>query len=390
MPEKENQPLLTKEHFDLKGRDYMYRALIENMSEGALVLSKQHTVVYSNKHFAELTRFDLQRIIGSNFKTLLREEDVAAFSESISEALNQQTYCQLQLLTKNRGLIPAIVSISSFIVENVTYFSIIVSDISLQKKIEEGLENQVAARSLEIATANRRLNEINNELRSANQVLDNFVHAIAHDLRTPVANLKMIGQMSEKAPDEQKVKLFQKVRENIDILDNTLKGLVQIIETQDQKEINQPGIDIIQIVKEVLSNKAQEIKARNAKIETVKKTDDTINHVEGYIRSIARNMISNALKYTMPGRRPELKIALEKEKKYFVLSFSDNGIGIDLKKHGDNLFKPFQQFSAKENGMGIGLHISNTMVRKNGGFIKVKSEPEKGTTFRVYLKEYTS
>lgn len=390
MPEKENQQLLTKEHFDLKGRDYMYRALIENMSEGALVLSKQHTVVYSNKHFAELTGFDLQRIIGSSFKSLLRGEDVADFSKSISDALNHQVYCQLQLLTKNRGTIPAIASISSFIVENKTYFSIIISDISLQKKIEEGLENQVAAHSLEIAAANRRLNEINNELRSANQVLDNFVHAVAHDLRAPVANLKMIGEMSEKAPDEQKVKLFQKVRENIDILDNTLKGLVQIIEAQDQKEINQPEIDIIRIVNEVLYNMSARIKAKNATVTIKKETSEKINHIEGYIRSIVRNMISNALKYSMPGRPPELKITLKKEKEYFVLSFSDNGMGIDLKKHGDNMFKPFQRFSSSEKGMGIGLHISNIMAGKNGGFIKVKSEPAKGTTFSVYLKEYKS
>ncbi|MFW5823028.1 MAG: sensor histidine kinase [Tangfeifania sp.] len=390
MPEKENQPLLTKEHFDLKGRDYMYRALIENMSEGALVLNKLHTVVYSNKHFAALTGFDLQRIIGSNFQTLLREEDAAAFSKSISDALNHQAYCQLQLLTKNKGTVPAIASVSSFIVEGKTYFCIIISDISLQKKIEEGLENQVAANSLEIAAANRRLNEINNELRSANQVLDNFVHAVAHDLRTPVANLKMIGEMSEKAPDEHKVKLFQKVRENIDILDNILKGLVQIIETQDQKEINRPEIDIIKIVEEVLFNMSARIKARNATITIHKETGEKINHVEGYIRSIVRNMVSNALKYSMPGQPPKLKITLKKEKEYFVLAFSDKGIGIDLEKHADNMFKPFQRFSSNEKGMGIGLHISNTMVCKNGGFIKVKSAPGKGTTFRVYLKEYKS
>lgn len=85
-----------------------------------------------------------------------------------------------------------------------------------------------------------------------------------------------------------------------------------------------------------------------------------------------------------------LKITLEKNKEYFVISFSDNGIGIDLKKHSEKMFKPFQQFSANESGMGIGLHISNTMVRKNDGFIKVKSEPENGTTFRVYLKEYNT
>jgi len=390
MPEKQHQNLLTKKHFDLKGRDYMYRSLIENMSESALVLSKQYTIVYSNKHFAQLTGFDLQRIIGSNFKTIIHEEDVGTFTKNISKALNDQTYCQLKLITKNKGNIDIIASIASFTTEKKSYFSVIISDISGQKKIEKGLKNEVEARSLEVAAANNRLNEINKELRETNQILDNFVHTVAHDLRTPVANLKMIGQMSEKAPNDEKVKLFQKVRENIDILDNILKGLVQIIETQDQKEINRPGLDIIKIVEEVLHNKSTQIKNQHANVKIEKKTEEKINHVEGYIRSIARNMISNALKYSMPGRPLELTITLEKYKEYFILSFSDNGIGIDLKKNGEKMFKPFQRFSSNENGMGIGLHISNNMVRKNDGFIKVNSKPEKGTTFKVYLKEYLS
>lgn len=390
MQKKESQQLLTKEHFDLKGRDYMYRALIENMSESALVLNKKHTVVYCNKHFAELTNLRLHKIIGSDFKNLLRKEDADNFSQSITKALHNQAFCQIQIIKTNKEPIAAIASISSFIVEDKNYFSVIINDISFHKKIEEGLEDQVTAHSLEVAAANKKLNEINKELRAANQLLDNFVHTVAHDLRAPVANLKMIGEMSAKAPDEQKVKLFQKVRENINILDNTLKGLVQIIEIQDQKEINQPGIDIIKIVEEVLSNKATEIETRNATIKVEKKTEEKINHIEGYIRSIARNMIGNALKYSMPGRPLELIITLEKKKEYFVLTFQDNGIGIDMQRHGDNLFKPFQQFSSNEKGMGIGLHLSNNMVRKNDGFIKVKSEPEKGTTFKIYLKEYTS
>ena len=77
---------------------------------------------------------------------------------------------------------------------------------------------------------------MNNELKEINNYLDNFVHAIAHDLRAPVANLKLVEEMFRIAPDHEKPKLLSSVRENILKLDITLKGLVEIIETKGQHE----------------------------------------------------------------------------------------------------------------------------------------------------------
>jgi signal transduction histidine kinase len=83
-----------------------------------------------------------------------------------------------------------------------------------------------------------------------------------------------------------------------------------------------------------------------------------------------------------------VKINCSKNGKEFVFTVEDNGRGIDLQKKGKDLFKPFQRTSSSGSGMGIGLHIVNNMVRKNGGAIKVESTPGKGTKFTIYLKEY--
>lgn len=384
---KENG-LLTKAYFDLVSRDHMYRILIENMSEGALVINNQHVILYSNKHFASFSGYPLQKIMGADFNSFLGKKDEKKFSACMSEAKAQRSFCEITLKTKKPEGTPILVSITSFHMGTQVFYCLILIDVSAQKKITKNLEYKVEERNLRLAAANRRLSEIIHELSEVNKYLDNFVHAIAHDLRAPVANLKLVKEMYQMAPEEEKPKLMESIHNNINRLDSTLKGLVQIIHTQGNKETNKPGINVVQIIREVLEEQKQQIKAKNIRIDIDEKTNQTINYVEGYIRSIARNMISNAIKYSRPGSDPRLKIVFEKNDDCFILRFNDNGKGIDLDKHRKNLFKPFQRFAPEEKGMGIGLHIVNNMVQKNGGHIDVESKPEKGIKFTVHLKEY--
>ncbi len=72
---------------------------------------------------------------------------------------------------------------------------------------------------------------------------------------------------------------------------------------------------------------------------------------------------------------------------FTVLSFSDSGSGI-AKEHLDHIFEPFFTTKRQGEGTGLGLAMIYGIVKQNGGFIKVYSEPEKGTTFRIYLPQY--
>lgn len=68
------------------------------------------------------------------------------------------------------------------------------------------------------------------------------------------------------------------------------------------------------------------------------------------------------------------------------LRVSDNGMGINLNKHGDKLFGLFQRFNPNIEGSGIGLHIVKKQVETLGGEIKVESTVNIGTTFYIYIK----
>ena len=140
---------------------------------------------------------------------------------------------------------------------------------------------------------------------------------------------------------------------------------------------------IIELVK---ADYANDISLCNGCIESDLKECSQIVYVEAYLLSIVKNLISNAIKYRAPDREPEIKISSETIDQYTLLTIADNGLGINLKRHQDKLFKMFKRFHSHVTGSGIGLYIVNRLVEKQGGYIHVKSEVDKGTVFFVYFK----
>jgi signal transduction histidine kinase len=101
-----------------------------------------------------------------------------------------------------------------------------------------------------------------------------------------------------------------------------------------------------------------------------------------------QNLISNAIKYRHPGRKPHITVSTSCTSEFIVLTISDNGLGFDIEAVQNNLFRPFKRFHQETSGMGVGLYIIKYMVERNGGKIEVASKTDEGTQFILYLKPY--
>ena len=224
------------------------------------------------------------------------------------------------------------------------------------------------------------------ELIRMNQYLDNFVYTAAHDLRSPVANLKLLLNLYNKASDKERLK--QELDKSVSKLDHTLIGLVEVIEAQHSSNSVAKRLDFMEVWERIESDLAEEIRAADAQILIDFSHRPQIIYVEAFMESIFRNMLSNALKYRDPERRLRLAISTESAKDTVLLKIKDNGKGMDLKRRGRDLFKPFSRLTQHGEGKGIGLHIVKNMIEKNGGSIDLDSEPEFGTSFYCYLREY--
>lgn len=117
------------------------------------------------------------------------------------------------------------------------------------------------------------------------------------------------------------------------------------------------------------------------------------------VQQLFENIISNSVKYSKPDQKIEINITCiitncehlvvnssEKSKDYYKISISDNGIGFD-QKYAYKIFEIFQRLHGKNeySGTGIGLSICKKIVENHKGFIKAKSELDKGSTFDIYL-----
>ena len=89
----------------------------------------------------------------------------------------------------------------------------------------------------------------------------------------------------------------------------------------------------------------------------------------------------------MDNEPPIIHISTREENDTVCLVVKDNGKGIDMNNYGHKLFELFQRFHLEVDGKGIGLHLVNAIVENNGGHIDIKSQPNKGAEFTVYLKQ---
>jgi PAS domain S-box-containing protein len=226
------------------------------------------------------------------------------------------------------------------------------------------------------------------ELTRANEILDLFVHAAAHDLKGPAGNLLLISELIRDADnDQKKLDLVGRIEPIIKSLNRTVSALLDIVKIEKASENVVRRLNLQEVWTDVMKELAEEISKADPVINVDLNLCPEINYIESFLVSIFRNMISNSLKYRADNRRLIIDISAECNENMTILKFKDNGSGMDTRCF-KTLFQPFTRFHKKTEGSGIGLYIVNSMVRRNGGRIEVESQAGVGTTFRVYLSGY--
>lgn len=234
------------------------------------------------------------------------------------------------------------------------------------------------------------LNIKNQKLFQINSYLDEFVHAVAHDLRSPVAGLKLSFELLKQVDESKQDKIIRGCEAFLERLDNTLKGLVQLIEVQEESQNSYyEPIDVQQVIEGIVLDLQEKLKSAGASVKNGNFEWRTIHYPKPYIYNILRNIIRYALRFRDVSTRLRLKISTRQAKEGFLMiEVQDNGPGINLEKEMKYLFKPFSHINKGSDQQGMGLAIVKHMVEKNGGFVEVQSSLGEGTRFQLYLKEY--
>lgn len=226
------------------------------------------------------------------------------------------------------------------------------------------------------------------DLIEKNVNLKQFSYIVSHNLRSPINKILGLGSLLKmpQQPDDHNYRMMEYIVNEAQNLNNVVKDLTTIISFQDIGVNVKEDIiiyDEIKLIKNAIENEIVES-------EGVLKCDfsaiNKFRSVKGYFYSIAYNLITNAIKYRDPQRQLNVEIRTSVVNNQLCFQVSDNGLGIDLERHGKEVFGLYNRFHSKDiPGKGMGLNLIKTQTETLGGKVELDSKPGIGTTFRIYF-----
>ncbi|WP_026750660.1 PAS domain-containing sensor histidine kinase [Sediminibacterium sp. C3] len=349
-------------------------SLIVNSSHDAILSTTLDGIITSwNKGAENVLGYSDQEAIGKSIYILIPQElqdEEINITKSIKERKVIDRYETVRI-KKDGTLLDVSLTVSPIVNEfnQVIGASKIMRDISAQKASE-----------YEKA-------QIMNDLIQRNKDLEQFAYIVSHNLRAPVANIVGVTNIF-KMPDiepKEKLAMVSALNQSALALDNVIKDLGLIL--QIRREVNEQKtlIHFSDIIQEIKQSIDYLIKSEKVVFEIDFSEVGQITSVKSYIYSIFYNLISNSIKYRQTHINPIIKIKSSLAENQIVIHFSDNGLGIDLKKNKDTVFGMYKRFHTHIEGKGMGLFMIKTQVETLGGRISIRSEPNKGTEFKIEL-----
>jgi PAS domain S-box-containing protein len=225
------------------------------------------------------------------------------------------------------------------------------------------------------------------ELSRRHDELVQFNHIVSHNLRAPVASILGLAHfLQDAARPEELLQTTGYILQAALAMDTVLHDLNTILSARSTLNEKMEVFSLADIVDSVCINLKNEIIASGTTIDTyVDPAADQITSIKSYIHSAVFNLVSNAIKYRSPYRLPAITISASEKDGCIVISVADNGVGIDLQRHGHRLFELYGRLRNDQEGKGLGLYMTKAQIGSLNGNLEVESEEGKGTTFTITL-----
>ncbi len=245
----------------------------------------------------------------------------------------------------------------------------------------------LAATMADLRDSQARLAAAGEELRRANEGLEQFVHIASHDLREP---LNTIVQFTGLIESDHGDRLAPEARAWLALVSRAgarmrrlLDDVLHYVRVQRSSGDSGHAVELDRVMQEVLQSLAARIRETGALVAI-----DSLPVVRGHESLLAlalQNLLSNALKFVPPGQRPEVRVHAAIEGGEAVVSVTDNGIGVAAQDI-PRLFQPFQRLHLRKHydGNGLGLALVRQIATAHGGEVQMQSQPGVGT--RVSLR----
>lgn len=234
--------------------------------------------------------------------------------------------------------------------------------------------------------AEQEREKITTDILNRNKDLEQFSYIVSHNLRAPVANIIGLSELIEDGGLQPEIKqeVLQGISHSVKKLDEVITDLNYILQQKQQLSQEKETVHFSKLANDVIGSIATLTEKQQAEIVCDFSEVGKMRTVKSYLHSIFYNLISNSLKYRNPNNSPLISISSRRLEDKILLIFKDNGMGIDLKNKGAEVFGIYKRFHPfVSEGKGIGLYMVKTQVESLGAKIDIESEINQGTTFTI-------
>ncbi|RPA67661.1 PAS domain-containing protein [Cyclobacteriaceae bacterium YHN15] len=357
----------------LLSSELLFRSIAENFPKGTVeVLNKKLMYVYADgKEF---------QLMGINPKVLIGTPHLSKYESYISKEVRKY----LDRVLQGESVMFEV------IIGDQYYLKSGVPLVNNQGEIDRIL--LVTQNITETKQAEEEREQLIRDLKSQNEELQRFAYITSHNLRAPIVNISSLLELYDEGnpsnPENREV--IDNLKVSTTILNSTLEDLIEVVSIKKNKIPKVELIDFKQLTLNVERSLSKQIIDSKAEIHKNFSDAPSINYIYSHLENFLINLMTNAIKYKHPDRNPVILIKTSIEDNYTVLTFEDNGIGIDLERYGDRLFGLYQRFHSHVEGKGLGLYLVREQIRAHDGNLKVDSVVGKGTTFHIYLRNLKS
>ncbi len=377
------------------------RGLLDSAPDAMIGVDPDGAIVFANLQAEALFGYSRAELLGRTMEMLLpeeiRERHVGHRRRFGQQPKTRPMGAGLELSARHRdgSEFPVEVSLSTLETQDGRIVSAAIRDITDRKRahreIEElnaelrhandELERRVAERTATLASQAATLKATNDELES-------FSYSVSHDLRAPLRAIDgfaklLVARYAGSLPEEG-VRHLGKIRGGAKQMGLLIDGLLEFSRLQRQTLLT-TRVDVRALARDVWEELAPDRGGRH--VEFVVEDLPPVHADPRLFRHVLSNLLSNAVKYSRTRTPAHITIGAERTEDgdavYFV---HDNGVGFDM-RYADKLFQVFQRMHRAEEfeGTGIGLALVARIVNRHGGRVWADATPDEGATFYFTL-----
>nr|WP_253290962.1 HAMP domain-containing sensor histidine kinase [Pseudoflavonifractor sp. MSJ-37] len=239
----------------------------------------------------------------------------------------------------------------------------------------------------ELALLAGEFNELTDRLQTTEEVRRRFVSDASHELKTPLASIRLLTdsilQNGDMDPDTAR-EFVSDIGDEAERLTRITEKLLTLTRMDTAPPRNVAPVDVARVIRKVEHMLAPLAAAVDVTVELELGTDCVVRSTEDDLYQIAFNLMENAVKYDLPGGRVRVELSTEGDQ--VVLRVEDTGVGIpeeDLPKIFDRFYRVDKARSREAGGTGLGLSIVRDAVCQNGGTVEARRREPEGTCFEV-------